>query len=70
MAILSLFTFTFMFPLGLSYSVSSMVGHYIGQRRHEEAIRYAKVGYVYGMGLMVIVCVLVFTQQNFIIKIF
>lgn len=62
MAILSIFTFTFMFPLGLSYTMSGMVGHYIGQRKHEEAIRYAKVGYVYGMGLIVMICVFVFSQ--------
>jgi Na+-driven multidrug efflux pump len=51
MAILSLFTFTFMFPLGLSYTISGMVGSFIGQRKYEEALRYAKVGYAYGMGL-------------------
>jgi Na+-driven multidrug efflux pump len=70
MAILSLLTFTFMFPLGLSYSISGMVGHYIGQRKHTEAIRYAKVGYIYGMGLTVMVCVMVFSQQSIITKIF
>ena len=61
MAILSIFTFTFMFPLGLSYTISALVGYYIGQRKHEEAIRYAKVGYVYGMGLAIMVCILVFS---------
>lgn len=70
MAILSLFTFTFMFPLGLSYTISGMVGSYIGQRKYEEAIRYAKVGYAYGMGLAVLVLIFVCSQHSLIFKLF
>lgn len=70
MAILSLFTFTFMFPLGLSYTISGMVGQYIGQRKYEEALRYAKVGYACGMGLAVMICILVCSQQSVINKMF
>lgn len=70
MAILSLFTFTFMFPLGLSYTISGMVGSFIGQRRYEEALRYAKVGYFYGMGLTILILVLVSSQRSMFIKMF
>lgn len=70
MAILSLLTFTFVFPLGLSYTISGMVGSFIGQHKFKEAIRYAKVGYVYGMLLTVIICVLAGSQHSFITRMF
>lgn len=70
MAILSLMTFTFVFPLGLSYTISGMVGSFIGQHKFKEAIRYAKVGYLYGMCLTVIVCIFAGSQYSLITRMF
>lgn len=70
MVILSIFTLTFMVPLGLSYTVSGMVGSFMGQRKVKDAIRYGKVAYAYGMGFMVIICCLTFSQHSRIVKMF
>jgi len=68
--ILSLFTLTFMFPLGVSYSVSGMVGSHLGQKKYEEALRYANVGYACGMGLMALVCTILGYYSESIFRMF
>ena len=47
-----------------------MVGSHLGQKKYEEALRYANVGYACGMGLMALVCTILGYYSESIFRMF
>jgi Na+-driven multidrug efflux pump len=56
---MNIFTLIYVYPLGISYTVSALVGNNIGiPNQYKMAIRFAKIGYFYGLLSMIVICLL------------
>jgi MATE family multidrug resistance protein len=55
--IMNIFTLIYVCPLGISYTVSALVGNNIGvPNQYKLAIRFAKIGYFYGLLSIIVIC--------------
>lgn len=56
--VINMYGLIFMVPLGLSYTISSLVGTNLAQGKYQQAIRFSVLGFIYGQFLILVFCLL------------
>lgn len=68
--VINMYGLIFMVPLGLSYTISSLVGTNLAQGKYHQAIRFSVLGFIYGQFLTLVFCILLGTYGHKIIGYF
>lgn len=58
--ILSIFSLIYMIPVGMSYSISALVGSHLADSKPKIAVRYAKIAWMMGESIMFVVCTILY----------
>lgn len=56
---MNLFGLIYMVPLGLSYTLSALVGNLLAQNKSHIAKKFFHIGYLYGQFLIVVICIII-----------